>query len=106
MNEINIFYTQKVKETVPRELQAVCWQLLNKRRRNNQVLALVQRFEFTIQSQQLFLKYEDKNYSKVFEIKNCKHLFKGTLWVIVQSTRATMVFPEEVNEEKSEDGIQ
>ncbi|MFT9096950.1 DUF960 family protein [Liquorilactobacillus sp.] len=103
---MSIFYTQKVKEIVPRELQAVCWQLLNKRRQNNQVIALVQRFEFTIQSRQLFLKYEDKNYSKVFEIKNYKHLFEGILWVIVQSDRATMIFPEEINEEKIEDEIQ
>lgn len=101
-NQDKRFITKGVDTNVPKEIQLLCWSLVDELvKENNIVIDYLQIFEFEKHQEGKILithRQEEPVYQKSYELKleeNIVHFDISKLWLIDDGENQTMLLPEE-----------
>lgn len=100
-NQEKRFITKGIDASVSKEIQIVCWELVeNLVKENNIEVDYLQIFEFESNEEKLIIIHlqEEPEYNNQYELKFEKNLFKidiSKLWIIDDGVNQTMLLPEE-----------
>lgn len=93
------YYTEKVQQTVPSELQRICWEIYFKERFKKHKIPIIQHFDFLIRHNEVELvHWQAKPFcSKRYVIRSLKRIDTLKL-IIIDYERPIMALREEVGE--------
>lgn len=101
-NQDKRFITKGIDTNVPKEIQLLCWRLVDELvKENNIVIDYMQIFEFEKhQEGKIFITHrqEEPEYQKSYELKlkeNIVDFDVSKLWLIDDGVNQTMLLPEE-----------